>query len=83
MEYIGYLVVATLCTVIGFLFGKLCRRKLSRKKVLLDLETFEYLHERDNELWEIEKAERAHSGSTTFIIKHKIQPTSTIEASKS
>lgn len=56
---------------IAFLFGAvigLNARRVKREKpgnqVVLDADTFQYLKERDDELWEIEKAER---GKIRFI----------------
>lgn len=58
MEYIGFILCIAICTAIGYYVGK-HNRKLPRNKVIIDLDTFEYLKERDDELWEIEKAERS------------------------
>lgn len=56
-----------LFVAMAFLAGVGIGISLSRKKeakpqntVALDVETFQYLKERDDELWQIEKTERSH-----------------------
>lgn len=68
MEYIGFITCVIAFTTAGYFFGKYHRR-LPSNKVLIDLDTFEYLKERDEELWEIEKAER--NNITTFSAEYK------------
>jgi hypothetical protein len=70
MEYIIFTLCLIACAVIGFVIGR-DNGKLPRNKVLIDYDTFEYLRERDDELWEIERAERMRRYNGTVIIAMK------------
>ena len=58
MEYLFMVLAFASGTAIGYCLQKQ-RRSASAGKVTIDLETFEYLKERDDELWEHERAERS------------------------
>ena len=76
MVYIGFIVCVAICTVIGYCIGK-HKRRYPRNKVFIDLETFEYLKDRDDELWEIERSARKDidKEAVVFSIRHKILTT--------
>ena len=80
MEYIGFILCVAICTVIGYYIGKR-KRKYPRNKVFLDVDTFEYLRERDDELWKIEKSARKNHGedAVVFSIGHKVLTTASTD----
>ena len=71
MLYIGIILCIALCTFVGYCAGKY-NRKYPRNRIVLDLDTFEYLRERDEELWEIEKIGRAENKDVkTYYVKSR------------
>lgn len=57
MEYLFVAMAFMAGAALGLNLRKM-KRAASANQVLLDIETFQYLKERDDELWEIEKSER-------------------------
>lgn len=58
MEYLFVSIAFFAGVAIGLSFQRI-KRSRAANKVLIDVDTFQYLTERDNELWQLEKIERS------------------------
>lgn len=70
MQYLFVAMAFLAGAALGLNLWKL-KRSGNKNQVLLDIDTFQYLKERDNELWVIEKTERGRIKYISSVLKEK------------